>query len=45
LYLVIATAAKRKEIDADWKWLEQHLLPTLGNATFSKNTFIYSFLL
>jgi hypothetical protein len=31
LYLVIATAAKRKEIDANWKWLEQHLLPTLGN--------------
>ena len=30
LYLVIATATKRKEIDANWKWIEERLLPTLG---------------
>ena len=34
LYVVIATATKRKEIDANWKWIEEHLLPTLGNKIF-----------
>lgn len=35
IYLVIAEADKKEKIDEHWKWIEENLMPTIGNLRIS----------